>query len=94
MTSKPITDAELIAAYRSGAAARRRSSIVHKDRQSVTVGVTQHGGVVTVELPANAQSISALGGRAAVLGESSISIPEFQSACAAAVPADLAAPQK
>lgn len=94
MTRKPITDAELIAAYRSGAAARRASSILHKDRAPDADGITQRGGVVTVKLSANAQSVSTLGGQTKVLGGSRISIPEFRAAFKATVPKRRTATQK
>lgn len=78
MTGKQMSDFELIRAYRSRAAERRRKSSLRTYTDESTPGVCVDNGTVTVTLAANSVSIDKVGGASKALGLSKISIPEYK----------------
>lgn len=80
-TNKSLEKAA-VEAYRAGAKSlRARSQVNNKlpeTTASVDPNVTTGGGVITVRKPADAKSVSSLGGATKALGTSAFSIPEFK----------------
>ncbi|MCW2858283.1 MAG: hypothetical protein JWR52_3898 [Marmoricola sp.] len=78
MSTRTKTDAQLIAAYRRGAARRRAKSALNNLPGTVDEAVTDIAGIATVKKAQGAVSVSELGGPTEVFGRSKISIPEFK----------------
>jgi hypothetical protein len=78
MSIQTKTDAQLIAAYRRGAARRRAESVLNNLPVVVDKAVTNIAGIATVKKAQGAVSVSELGGPTKAFGRSKISIPEFK----------------
>jgi hypothetical protein len=79
MTTKKSNDAQMIAAYRANASARRARSILNsaQSNKGAHVEQGQDSGILTIRKPAKTKPVSSLGGPTKAFGRSSISIPEF-----------------
>ncbi|MGG7607791.1 hypothetical protein [Massilia sp. BKSP1R2A-1] len=80
MNTKKLLEEAAVEAYRAGTQQRRARQHVKNELDkisaSVRPNVTDNGGVVTVQKPADAKPVSSLGGATKVFGTSRISIPE------------------
>lgn len=81
MNTKKSLEEAAVEAYRAGTQQRRarqhvKNELVKKTAASVRPNVTDNDGVVTVQKPADAKSVSSLGGATKVFGTSRFSIPE------------------
>jgi hypothetical protein len=81
MNTKKKLEADAIATYRAGAARRRENRNLDKVVSAAALGavtaIKYTASVVTVRKPANARSVSSLGGATKVFGRSSFAIPEL-----------------
>lgn len=81
-TKKKKIEAELIAMYRASAARRREQrnleKVITATSQGPAADINYAAGIVTIKRPANARSVSSLGGATKVFGRSSFAIPELR----------------
>lgn len=78
MTDKKMSDAEMIAEYRTASIGRRGQSRPTRSATETLLTVKAEKGVFTVRFVPDAKPIAELGGATKVFGVSQISIPEFK----------------